>query len=505
MTAYLATFAYTEKMITTPVYTTDQIREIERIAFSSVPSYVLMERAGRTISNLTISEIPQGKNRVLILAGPGNNGGDAYIAASNLKSIGFEVTVVSVGKSQKKGSDAEKAREAWIESGGTISDSNIDFDAHDLIIDGLLGIGLSRDIEHDIYQLITKANRSELPIISIDIPSGLDSENGDVRGVCIHATHTVTFLGYKIGLHTGYGPDYCGEIHLDLLGLSRRTEPDGIGYLIGEDILRHALPLRRPTSNKGNHGHVAVIGGAFGMTGAATLAARAALNLGSGRVTVGFLSEPPVADWIQPELMLKTATECKDISSLNCICIGPGLGMSQEALEILNEVLEKDIPVVLDADAINLVAKHEKTRSLLTNRTSPTLLTPHPGEAARLIGCEIDEVQSNRILHACNLSEEFDADVLIKGAGSVCALSDGSWFINTSGNPGLASAGMGDALTGIIGALIAQGAHSHVALLAGVHLHGLAADDLVKNGIGPIGITASETIKQARLLLNRQH
>ena len=179
--------------------------------------------------------------------------------------------------------------------------------------------------------------------------------------------------------------------------------------------------------------------------------------------------------------------------------------MSQEALEILNEVLEKDIPVVLDADAINLVAKHEKTRSLLTNRTSPTLLTPHPGEAARLIGCEIDKVQSNRILHACNLSEEFDADVLIKGAGSVCALSDGSWFINTSGNPGLASAGMGDALTGIIGALIAQGAHSHVALLAGVHLHGLAADDLVKNGIGPIGITASETIKQARLLLNRQH
>ena len=492
-------------MITTPVYTTDQIREIERIAFSSVSSYVLMERAGSAISNLAISEIPQGKNRVLVLAGPGNNGGDAYIAASNLKSSGFEVTVVSVGESQKKGSDAKKARKAWIESGGTISDSTIDFDAHDLIIDGLLGIGLSRDIEHDFYQIIARANRSKLPIISIDIPSGLDSENGDVRGICIQATHTVTFLGYKIGLHTGHGPDYCGEIHLDALGLSRRAEPDGIGYLIGEDIVKHALPPRWPTSNKGNHGHVAVMGGAFGMTGAAILAARAALNLGSGKVTIGFLCEPPAADWIQPELMLKTATECKDVSSLNCICIGPGLGVSQEALEILNEVLKKDIPVVLDADAINLVAKHEKTRILLTNRTSPTVLTPHPGEAARLIGCEIHEVQKNRILHACNLSQEFDADVLIKGAGSVCALSDGSWFINTSGNPGLASAGMGDALTGIIGALIAQGAHSHAALLASVHLHGLAADELVKNGIGPIGITASETIKQARLILNQQH
>ena len=492
-------------MITTPVYTTDQIREIERIAFSSVSSYVLMERAGRSISNLAISEIPQGKNRVLVLAGPGNNGGDAYIAASNLKSSGFEVTVVSIGESQKKGSDAKKARKAWIESGGTISDSTIDFDAHDLIIDGLLGIGLSRDIEHDFHQIIARANCSKLPIISIDIPSGLDSENGDVRGICIHATHTVTFLGYKIGLHTGHGPDYCGEIHLDALSLSRRAEPDGIGYLIGEDIVKHALPPRWPTSNKGNHGHVAVIGGAFGMTGAAILAARAALNLGSGKVTIGFLCEPPAADWIQPELMLKTATECKGVSSLNCICIGPGLGVSQEALEILNEVLTKDIPVVLDADAINLVATHEKTRILLTNRTSPTVLTPHPGEAARLIGCEIHEVQKNRILHACNLSQEFDADVLIKGAGSVCALSDGSWFINTSGNPGLASAGMGDALTGIIGALIAQGAHSHAALLASVHLHGLAADELVKNGIGPIGITASETIKQARLILNQQH
>ena len=492
-------------MITTPVYTTDQIREIERIAFSSVSSYVLMERAGRAISNLAISEIPQGKNRVLVLAGPGNNGGDAYIAASNLKSSGFEVTVVSIGESQKKGSDAKKARKAWIESGGTISDSTIDFDAHDLIIDGLLGIGLSRDIEHDFHQIIADANSSKLPIISIDIPSGLDSENGDVRGICIQATHTVTFLGYKIGLHTGHGPDYCGEIHLDTLGLSRRAEPDGIGYLIGEDIVKHALPPRWPTSNKGNHGHVAVIGGAFGMTGAAILAARAALNLGSGKVTIGFLCEPPAADWIQPELMLKTATECKGVSSLNCICIGPGLGVSQEALEILNEVLTKDIPVVLDADAINLVAKHEKTRILLTNRTSPTVLTPHPGEAARLIGCEIHEVQKNRILHACNLSQEFDADVLIKGAGSVCALSDGSWLINTSGNPGLASAGMGDALTGIIGALIAQGAHSHAALLASVHLHGLAADELVKNGIGPIGITASETIKQARLILNQQH
>jgi len=505
LTAYLTTFAYTENMITTPVYTTDQIREIERIAFSSVSSYVLMERAGSAISNLAISEIPQGKNRVLVLAGPGNNGGDAYIAASNLKSSGFEVTVVSIGESQKKGSDAKKARKAWIESGGTISDSTIDFDAHDLIIDGLLGIGLSRDIEHDFHQIIADANSSKLPIISIDIPSGLDSENGDVRGICIHATHTVTFLGYKIGLHTGHGPDYCGEIHLDTLGLSRRAEPDGIGYLIGEDIVKHALPPRWPTSNKGNHGHVAVIGGAFGMTGAAILAARAALNLGSGKVTIGFLCEPPAADWIQPELMLKTATECKGVSSLNCICIGPGLGVSQEALEILNEVLTKDIPVVLDADAINLVAKHEKTRILLTNRTSPTVLTPHPGEAARLIGCEIHEVQKNRILHACNLSQEFDADVLIKGAGSVCALSDGSWFINTSGNPGLASAGMGDALTGIIGALIAQGAHSHAALLASVHLHGLAADELVKNGIGPIGITASETIKQARLTLNQQH
>ena len=240
------------------------------------------------------------------------------------------------------------------------------------------------------------------------------------------------------------------------------------------------------------------------MAGAALLAGRAAIHLGAGRVYVGLLdTDGFCVDPEQPELMLRGVDEILKFDDLNCVAVGPGLGQTLNAHYALNEVLQKDLPLVIDADALNLISVDSKLQEAVGKRAAPTLLTPHPAEAARLLDSKTADVQADRIAAAIELASSYHSYVVLKGAGSVCALPDGKWFINTSGNPGMASAGMGDVLTGIIAALLAQGADSKMALLAGVHLHGAAADALVADGIGPIGITAGELIVAARTLLNQ--
>ncbi len=241
------------------------------------------------------------------------------------------------------------------------------------------------------------------------------------------------------------------------------------------------------------------------MTGAALLAARAALKCGAGRVYSGLLADDvPLLDPLQPELMLRPADGVLRLDHLSALAVGPGLGDSPDAAEYLDWAIEKNLPLVLDADALNLLATFPELKDKLKQRVAETILTPHPAEAARLLGCDTDDVQADRVAAAQRLARELNCGVVLKGCGSVCSWPDGHWAINASGNPGMAAAGMGDVLTGILVALLAQGVDERHTLTAAVYLHGAAADQLLAEGIGPVGLTAGELIGAARALLNRR-
>ena len=490
-------------MQTVPVYLTEHIRAIEQWAFSLEPPPPLMERAGRATAELVRRVAPENTRRILVLAGPGNNGGDGFVAARHLKQWFYDVQVVFTGEAGKLKGEAKDAHDAWQKLGGAIvPDIPDDFDWQ-LAIDALFGIGLQRDLDERHVELVETLNLSDKPVVAVDVPSGLDADSGKVMGAAVRADRTITFLGLKAGLHTLDGPDHAGEIHLESLGIEDPPLPDGHGYLIGDDVIAATLPPRPQNSHKGRFGDVVIIGGSSGMVGAALLAGRAALKLGGGRVLVGLLGEGPAVDLAQPDLMLRSVEELLARKNVGAAVIGPGLGQSDAALHALSKGVRIDAPIVLDADALNIVATSKALKTTLQQRTAPTLMTPHPAEAGRLLGIETSLVQEDRIAIAQDLANEFNAAVVLKGCGSVCAFPEGTWCINTSGNPAMASAGMGDVLSGILGALLAQGAAPHSALLAGVHVHGLAADEMVSNGIGPIGLTASETVDAARSVWNR--
>ncbi len=278
-------------------------------------------------------------------------------------------------------------------------------------------------------------------------------------------------------------------------------KPD-TNQLIGKAIL-NALPPRQRDSNKGDFGSVGILGGAPGMTGAVLLAARAALHLGAGKVYAASLSKGLVADIVQPEIMLLDPSQLLD-TALTVLAVGPGLGRSEQARQLLEIALKNPAILVLDADALNLLATSPDLKNLTLARTSPTLLTPHPGEAARLLGCDTKTIQRDRPAAALQLAEKYCAWVVLKGAGSICTGPGKEWRINATGNPGLSSAGMGDVLTGMVAALLAQGLEPFAALQLAVYLHGAAADALLLQGIGPVGLTASEVLLEARKILNQR-
>ncbi|MFA5172459.1 MAG: NAD(P)H-hydrate dehydratase [Sulfuriferula sp.] len=273
---------------------------------------------------------------------------------------------------------------------------------------------------------------------------------------------------------------------------------------LSQQFVTEPLKPRPPDCHKEMLGKVGIIGGASTMTGAALLAGRAALKCGAGKVYLALLAEhAPCADLQQPELMLLAPAKLLELHHLSALVIGPGLGQSDAALCWLQYALASQLPLVLDADALNLIAAHADLAQQLQQRTPASILTPHPGEASRLLGCSIDAIQQDRVSAALALAKRYHSIVVLKGAGSICALPDQSWFINPTGNPGLSSSGMGDVLSGMIGAFIAQQLSPQQATLLAVYLHGAAADDLVQRGIGPIGLTASEIIDAARQVLNR--
>jgi hydroxyethylthiazole kinase-like uncharacterized protein yjeF len=488
----------------TPIYRTEEIRRIEAIAAAQSDAPQLMQRAGLAAAELARELAISGK-RVLVIAGPGNNGGDALVVARHLKSWWFKVDVMFTGDAAKLSPDAAAAYRDWQAADGRFLTDLPSAHECGLIVDGLFGIGLQRELTGRYAELVSWMNNSGVPILALDVPSGLESDSGRVLGGAVRASDTITFIALKAGLLTLNGPDQCGTLHLATLGLDARALVPPCGHMIGREVLSTGLPRRRINTHKGDYGSVGIIGGASGMLGAAFLAGRAALKLGAGRVYVGFVAEDgPSVDPVQPELMLRTADQIFALDHLACLAVGPGLGQSGEARTLLTAALGSPLPLVLDADALNLLAQHSALRTPLLFRTAPTLLTPHPAEAARLLGTATPSVQADRVAAALKLAEMHRCGVVLKGAGSIVAWPDGRWAINSSGNPGMASAGMGDVLTGILAALLAQGLDARTALECGVYLHGAAADALVQSGIGPVGVTASEVIDAARRLVNQR-
>jgi len=489
-----------------PVFLTAEIREIEQWVAAQPDPPNLMERAGLSAAKIARDTWLMSGRNVLILAGPGNNGGDALVVARHLKEWGNAVTLVFSGDPNRLPTDAKQAMQAWLAIDGGIQPDIPDNQRWDMVIDGLFGIGLDkhRPLTDPYRTWIDTVNQLDLPTLALDIPSGLGSDDGCMVGTAIHATLTVTFIGLKPGLFTHFGPEYCGTIALRDLDIQLPSLPAPRTWLLNHKLAQSLLPLpRSANSHKGSYGSVAILGGATGMVGAALLAGRSALHLGAGRVYLGLLAQaaPPV-DFSQPELMLRSPSELFMLKPLNCLVAGPGLGQSAEALSWLETALHSASTLVLDADALNLIAQHPHLAQTLSQRTACAILTPHPAEAARLLHTNTTAVQNDRMNTACQIAQQFNCHVVLKGAGSICCFPDGKRYLNTSGNPGLSTAGTGDVLSGMIGALLAQGLHADQALLLAVYLHGAAADTLLQQNHGPLGMTASEIITAARSLLN---
>ncbi|MFY9316714.1 MAG: NAD(P)H-hydrate dehydratase [Burkholderiales bacterium] len=455
-----------------PIYLTQDIRRIEQAAGDVTPP--LMERAGAAAAELAISLAGDKGKDILVLAGPGNNGGDAKIVARILLEKFFRIA------------QATKPEEIPL---------NIRWS---LVVDGLFGIGIARPVEGAFAKLVEYINSQSCPVLALDIPSGLESDTGRAPGHAVRATHTLTFIGLKPGLLTLDGPDHCGEVTVADLGLS--SEGISHGWLAEPSLFSNVLKPRPRNFHKGMAGSLGILGGDEGMAGAALLAGRAALKLGAGRVYAGML-EQIAADAGAPELMLRHPEDVFGLD-LDAIVVGPGLGQSERAETLLGAALTSELPCVLDADALNLIAENEDLRKACARRKADTLLTPHPAEAGRLLAETTAHVQADRLKAARALAQNLNAHVVLKGNGSVLVARDGHWFVNTSGNPGMGSAGMGDVLSGILGALLAQKYSGETSLVLGTHLHGCAADECVKSSAGPVGLVASELIDPARRIWN---
>jgi len=491
-----------------PVYSTAAIRAVETAALRE--GAPLMARAGLAAALLARTLLGQksGANShgVLLIAGPGNNGGDAFEAAVHLRQAGFDATVVFAGEKSRLPADALRAIEKWEAAGGSVSNDISDAPQArwGLIVDGLFGIGLARPlagIHAALVERINAINAAGVPVLALDVPSGIHSDTGAVMGIAVRATHTLTFIARKPGLLTLDGPDHCGMLQCNELGIDAASLHAADGFVITDTILA-AAPRRARNFHKGMAGEVGVIGGTDGMVGAALLSGRAALNSGAGKVFTGLLANPaPAVDMQQPELMMRTPEQVMAESSV--LLVGPGMGTGGQAAAVLRKALATGKPLVLDADALNLIGADAALAALTAERTAATFMTPHPAEAARLLAITTADVQRDRIAAATLLGKRYNSIIVLKGNGSVIADMHGGWWINPTGNPGMASAGMGDVLGGLLASLIAQRVQPLAATQLATWLHGAAGDALAAAGHGPIGITASDVIMQIRIMLNR--
>jgi hydroxyethylthiazole kinase-like uncharacterized protein yjeF len=506
-----------------PLYTVAQLRELEAHAAGQLPANALMARAGAAAARYLLElashdgSLTPGRP-VWLAAGPGNNGGDALVCATALREAGVDVEVCM--PVEVKPADARWALGEARAAGVPISHAPpASFGQYGWLVDGLFGIGLARPLDGVFAGLATRLSahaRDGGRVLALDVPSGLDSDAGDVvgGGPAVKASATITFIGAKPGLYMTQGRDLAGAIAVAPLGVESLRTPaslagSAVALLNAPALFASAFPPRAFASHKGTFGTLAVVGGDTGMCGAPILAARAALYAGAGKVHVAFVGAgAPSYDPPHPELMLHRldAPGAFKLDTMDALALGCGMGRQTETGALLGQVLSLDVPKLVDADALNLLADDTGLADALAARGAAgdvCVLTPHPLEAARLIGGDAHTVQRDRMGAARGLARRFGAIVVLKGAGTVIASPDGRTAVNPTGNAALATGGTGDVLGGIIGAFLAQGLPRYEAALAGVYLHGLAADSLVASGAGPAGLTAGELAAAVRASLNR--
>jgi NAD(P)H-hydrate epimerase len=487
------------------LYTAAQSRELDRIAIEDfqVPGIRLMQRAGRAAFELLRAAWPP-KTPLVVFCGTGNNGGDGYVIAALAVDRGIPVTVYQLGDAARIGGDAALARQAALAAGVKVRPfpCDLEFDSA-IVVDALLGTGLTGDVRGDYVAAIDLINGSGRPVLAVDIPSGLCSDTGRRLGVAVIADMTITFIGVKQGLLTGDAPDHVGELHFADLDVPpavyERVSP--ASRRLALDELFACLPPLAVTSHKGRFGHALVVGGDLGMAGAAIMAAEAAARCGAGLVSAATRpSNVPGFNARRPEVMAHGVEARADLESLleraSAVAVGPGLGQSAWAEQLLQRVSETGLPLVLDADALNLLARG---RAVVNIARGNWILTPHPGEAARLLGCDSRAVQEDRFASAREIQSRYGGVVVLKGAGTVVADAH-STALCPYGNPGMASGGMGDVLSGVLVALLAQGLAAGDAARLGVCLHGAAGDLAAEDG--PRGLLATDLIGPLRRLMD---
>ncbi len=482
------------------LYRADQLRELDRITIETfgIPGIELMNRAGCAAFEQLSGRWP-GVRRVAVLCGTGNNGGDGYILARRAREAGLEVSLYQVGDESRLAGDALRAKRLAVQLG--ISPERWhgqglgDFD---VLVDGLLGTGLRGETVSEPWAgAIAALNESGPPVLALDIPSGLSADTGSPLGVAVRAEMTVTFIGRKQGLFTGEGPDHCGEVVLEDLGVPREAYDAVPPAAV---LLTERAPFlpRRRTAHKGDFGHLLIVGGDSGMSGAARLAGEAALRCGAGLVSIATRRNHAASlNLSRPELMCHGVEEVDELVPLleraNAVVIGPGLGREVWGKMLLDRVLESRLPLVVDADGLNLLAEASFKRD-------DWILTPHPGEAARLLGTTPAQIQRDRFSAVRELHKRFHGISVLKGAGTLIFAPGGLPAVCGAGNPGMASGGMGDVLSGILGALLVQGFDLQDAARQGVLVHAMAADRAAAGG--ERGLLAGDLMPHLRRLVN---
>jgi NAD(P)H-hydrate epimerase len=485
------------------LYAAAQVRELDRRAIGEqgIPGYTLMQRAAAAAWNAAHDRWPLLRS-VAVVCGAGNNGGDGYEIARLARAAGCAVRVCTTGGRAPQG-DAATARAAWLEQGQIepLPAADSDFFRADLLVDAIFGTGLARPprgAELAAIEAINGARAHGALVLAADLPSGLHADTGAELGTAVRADLTVTFIGRKLGLHTGQGPGRTGAVVFDRLGVPPAVYenlPPLAGLLDAQD-LRRWLPRRPRTAHKGEHGHVLVIGGEAGTIGAVLLAARAALRAGAGLVSVATrAAHAALLAAAQPELMSRGVESSGELQTLigraDVIAVGPGLGQGDWAAMACAEAFGAGKPLVVDADALNLLARQPR-------RNEHWVLTPHPGEAGRLLGIPTAQVQADRPGAAHELRQRYGGTVLLKGAGTL--VQGETLALCPYGNPGMGVGGMGDALTGIIAALLGQGLGMDAAAQAGALVHALAGDRAAHDG--ERGLTPGDLIEALRSVVN---
>lgn len=508
------------------LYTAEAVRELDRRAIEDhgMPGIALMKHAGAAAFKALLAHWPRA-NRITVFCGGGNNGGDGYIIAALARQRGLLVKVLQLVPADKLKGDA---RRAWqfacqadvsmapfqgaIDSANAVGVGSVDDEGggdgdEEVIVDALLGTGIQGQVRENYIQAIAAINQSASPVVAIDIPSGLCSDTGAVRGVAVMAELTVTFIGMKAGLLTGRGPALCGDLSyhdLDVPAQIFEDMPVSAQRLNLQDLMSQ-LPRRDRDAHKGKFGHVLVIGGDEGFGGAAAMAAEAALRVGAGLVGVATRSSHVSALLARrPELMVKPVDSGQQLEPLlaapSVLVIGPGLGRSPWSEQVLQQAINSGIPMVVDADALNIISEGRVGAGADTHNW---VLTPHPGEAARLLSISNADIQADRFGACKAIQQDFHGTVLLKGAGTLISSGEETLALCPYGNPGMATGGMGDVLAGTIGGLLAQGLSADQATQLGACLHGAAADR-VADECGERGMMATDLLLPLQRLVNRK-